>query len=209
MRKIALINASPKASGSASALLLNELQSHLSGQLTPLRIPLRTDLEALSCLQGQDALVFALPLYVDGLPSHLVRCLTELEPRLRGETATVYGIVNCGFFEGRQNRIALELLQNWCTQTGLRWGAGLGVGGGGMLSALTGVPAGHGPRKNVSEALTALAADLSALRQAENRFVSPNFPRRLYILIAQASWRKQLVRNGGKRRDLARRLWPE
>lgn len=203
---IALIDASPKARNSASGLLLAELETCLAGEFTRIKVPPVPDEAVLARFDGQDALVFAFPLYVDGLPSHLVRCLAALETRPRERPAVVYGVANCGFFEGRQNRLALQILRHWSGAAGLAWGGGLGVGGGGMLSALAGVPAGHGPRKTVSQGLRALASDVMAARQTEDRFVSPNFPRWLYKAMAQMGWRSQLAANGGKRRDLSRQL---
>ena len=37
-------------------------------------------------------------------------------------------------------------------------------------------------------------------------FISPAFPRRLYILAAQIGWRQQIRRNGLKVRDLGKRI---
>ncbi|HAW69762.1 MAG TPA: hypothetical protein DHD79_09105, partial [Firmicutes bacterium] len=83
-------------------------------------------------LAACDTLVFAFPLYVDGIPSHLLSCLSQMEGYLKplaSKEMRVYAIVNCGFYEGRQNQHALDMMQNWCAKTRLIWGHGLGIGG--------------------------------------------------------------------------------
>ena len=69
---------------------------------------------------------------------------------------TVYAVVNCGFYEGRQNSLAIAMMENWCHRAGLRWGQGLGIGAGGMLAGIRNVPLGSGPKKNLGRALEQL-----------------------------------------------------
>ncbi len=208
--KIVLLNGSPKLHGSTSGLLLAELQQYLQKSAVQVICMHREKPETVDQLVAADCLVFACPLYVDALPSHLLRCLEVLEPVLRqnGQSRNVYGIVNSGFFEAQQNRLALRLLQNWCVRAHQKWGGGIGVGGGGMIPSIQAVPVGRGSRKSISLALRTLAHHIETAREAPDIFVSPNFPRSLYRLAAQAGWRQQLRKNGRKASDIGRRLWP-
>jgi multimeric flavodoxin WrbA len=206
--KLMFINGSPKAGGSASAEILKELQSyipghtvsecafHAGGRLTPALI---------DEISEQDVLVFAFPLYVDGIPSHLLRVLVELEKELksRPRERVAYAVVNAGFYEGRQCVNALDMMKLWCEKTGVRWGQGLGIGGGGMLAGLSNVPAGKGPKKNSSSALRELANAFWERKSGDNLFVTPNFPRFLYISGGNMGWRMQAKQNGLKIRDLS------
>lgn len=66
-------------------------------------------------IQSSDALIFAFPLYIDSIPSHLLRELLVLEQRGFQEKKTkVYCIINNGFFEGEQNHVAIEQMKLWC-----------------------------------------------------------------------------------------------
>jgi putative NADPH-quinone reductase len=96
--KIALINGSPKGTASASALVLEELKGLLGGiELTELSIR-SSRVETLESLGNHDVIVFSFPTYVDGIPSHLLRALVQLEDHWRERAPrlglTVYVIAN-------------------------------------------------------------------------------------------------------------------
>jgi len=204
---IALINGSPKRNGSTSEALLNDLKSAIDTELveTGLHRPvLETD--SLEKIAGADTWVFAFPLYVGGVPSHLLACLTQLELTARDKRRRVYAIVNCGFYEGIQNELALSIIENFCVRAGCAWGGGIGVGGGGALSMLPKTPDGKGPRRPVEQALKALAENIMSGSSQENRYVTVGIPRVMYRLAGQMGWRRQIKDNGGKTRDLGKRI---
>ena len=204
---ISLINGSPKIKDSASGIILDEIKGYLYGHtVTDYAfhagiLPTYLQLENLT---KQDVLIFAFPLYVDGIPSHLLRSLVEMEAyfKSRSPSLMVYTVVNCGYYEGKQCKNALDMIKSWCEKAKVTWGQGIGMGGGGMLASLGNVPNGHGPRKNFSLALRYLAKNAGEKRSAENLFVSPNFPRFLYKAMAEMNWRMQIKKNGFKTKDL-------
>lgn len=206
--KVALINGSPKTKDSASGCILQEIKPLLPAGSQVMEYSFRKpelDNNVLEQIAQCETLIISFPLYVDGIPSQLVNCLYQMETFLRTKPKKkimVYSIANCGFFEGHQNSIALEMVKNWCDKTGLSWGQGVGIGGGGMVSMLAGVPAGKGPKKVLSKAMEALAANLSAGATADNIYVSPSIPRVAYKLAAEMGWRRQVKANGLKRKDL-------
>ncbi|NLM44942.1 MAG: NAD(P)H-dependent oxidoreductase, partial [Clostridiales bacterium] len=138
--KIAFINGSPKTKDSASASLLQELKSLLEQDgITSsdynFNKPMLS-IEEMEQMKEHNILVFAFPLYVDGIPSHLLNCLTQLETFLasvKEKDIKVYSMVNCGFYEGHQTKLAMEMMENWCSKAELKWGQGVGIGAGGML----------------------------------------------------------------------------
>lgn len=111
-------------------------------------------------------------------------------------------MVNCGFYEGHQNKLALEMMENWCVKARLKWGQGIGIGAGGMLSGLKNVPIGHGPKKNLEKAFNQLTNNILNSSSEENIFVNANFPRILYKFAAEMGWRQAIKANGLKRKDL-------
>jgi multimeric flavodoxin WrbA len=206
--KVALINGSPKAKDSASGCILQEIRTLLPAGSQIMEYSFRKSQlgnDELEQIAQSDTLIISFPLYVDGIPSQLVSCLYQMEAffKTRPEKKIiVYSIANCGFYEGQQNSIALEMIKNWCEKSGLKWGQGVGIGGGGMVPMLAGVPAGKGPKKNLSKALEALAENLSNGVTVDNIYVSPSFPRIAYKLAAEMGWRHMIKANGLNRKDL-------
>jgi len=207
--KIALINGSPKLKDSASGCLLRDLKFFLEDDENLIseyhfREP-RLITEKMEQLVQYNALVFAFPVYVDGIPSHLLNCLIQLESffsTIKAKDIIIYSIVNCGFYESQQNAIAIEMMKNWCLKSGLRWGQGIGIGAGGMITAIKDIPIGHGPKKNLGIAFNNLANNVLNGSSGEDIFVDKNFPRILYKLVAENGWRKAIKANGLKRKDL-------
>lgn len=207
--KIALINGSPKMNKSASAALLEELQLSISETAEVTETALHTSdiLEDVwEKLKIADVWVFSYPLYVDGIPGHLLSCLMQLEKaKWQEKEIRVYGIVNCGFYEGIQTQFALSLLKNWCEKCGFLYAGGIGVGGGGGLAQMPKVQGGHGPRAPIEKALQAMAVSILQQETQENRYVSVAFPRFLYRMAAQMGWRQWIKANGGKAKDLGKK----
>lgn len=205
--KIALINGSPKIKESASGALLEDLKGYLLEKAEIVEIALHTDSipeETLEKIRGAEALVFSFPLYVDGIPAHLLSCLVQLE-EMQMTQARVFGIVNCGFYEGIQADLALKVLENWCVKVGGIWGSGIGVGGGGALAMMPKMEEGKGPKAPIEAELRIMSDMILSQETKENSYVSVAFPRFLYKMAAQMGWRQSIKANGGKRKDLAKR----
>jgi hypothetical protein len=210
--KIAFINGSPKEKNSSSGCILQELKPFLDKDSNVVsefcfRKP-NLDEKEMEQIAECQVLIFSFPLYVDGIPSHLLNCLAQLESyftAIKEKEITVYSLINCGFFEGHQNKLALEIMENWCIKTGLRWGQGIGIGGGGMLLAIKNVPIGHGPKKNLGKAFDRFVKNILSRSSGENLLVSANFPRLLYKFSAEIGWMQAIKANGLKRKDLSLR----
>ena len=135
--KTVFINCSPKERFCASAYFLF-LQRLFTGG-TKVYKKLRTPADQagiLEQLRDAQAVVFGLPLYVDGVPSHVLRFMEEMEVFCRENKLclSVYCIANNGFIEGKQNEPLMQVFENFCSRSGLTWGGGVGIGGGVMLN---------------------------------------------------------------------------
>lgn len=210
--KIALINGSPKVKESASDCVLQGLISYLGKEHNIIATHFKSHelkVEQMEILSECDVLVFAFPLYVDGIPSHLLHCLMSLQEYLLGagkKEIMVYALVNCGFYEGKQNALAIEMMQHWCKRSSLKWGQGVGIGAGGMLLSLKNVPPGHGPNKNLGNTFETLSANILKSAEGKTVYMNTNFPRFAYKIGAEMGWRKMVKDNGLKRRDLFRQI---
>ena len=184
---IALINASPKAAGSTTEKLLALLQERLAGEETRL-LSTRQSFEMLAAC---DTLVIAFPLYVDGLPSHLLRYLEAYAAALP-EPKRVYALAHCGFYEGRQCQLALEMVGHFCVRANLTYAGGAALGAALLMGTL---PAGL--TAPLTQALDALSQAIkSGQALLPERMVQPKLPRRMYIWAGNAMWRGEAKRNG-------------
>jgi multimeric flavodoxin WrbA len=209
--KIALLNGSPKMKNSASSFILEDLEALINNQSNEV---IRCELHKAQInenqkeeLYGCDALVFIFPLYVDGIPSHLLYSLESLQEYFNAKPSKqikVYTAVNCGFYEGKQNEIAIETLKNWAHRAGLLWGQGLGIGGGGMLASVKSVPLGQGPKKNLGKAFHELVPNILNGKSGDSIYITPNIPRFLYMAGGNMGWRSQIKSNGLTAKDLFR-----
>ena len=206
--KISLINWSPKAKNSCSDYLLKEIKKLLAENNEIYEFNARAGIlpiRSLETLNSSDAIVFAFPLYVDSLPSHFLRFLEALEIYFKSNenhTIRVYAISNCGFYEGKQNKTALKIIENWCHKCDLIFAQGLGIGAGPVANEFTNVELGHAIKKDIGLAINSLCSNILNDGVCSNIYASINYPRRLYIFQGNNSWTSVARKNGLKKKDI-------
>ena len=137
MEKTVLINCSPKKKQSVSGFIMKCAGLMIRGRKEYLHLRTPADRQGiLQALTDADKVVFAVPLYVDGVPSHVLPFLKEMESFCRENSLSLkaYVIANNGFIEGRQNEPLMQVMKNFCSRAGLEWCGGIGIGGGVMLN---------------------------------------------------------------------------
>ena len=202
-----MIDGSPKVSKSNSEYFLNILSDFIeSKDIVKYKLSKKVDYEdIIKEINTIDTLVFAFPLYVDSLPSHVLEFLIMLEENFKDNLkgVNVYVIVNCGFYEGKQNKIALNIMKCWCKKMNIKWAQGIGIGAGEMMGGLRNVPMGKGPNTNLGLALDNLAKNINENKSGDDIFITPSmFPRFAFRLAANRFWISKANRNGLKKRDL-------
>lgn len=137
--KTVFINGSPKKSFSASAYFLAVQNFFVRGKKIKETLRNQSDYERiLETLKDADNVVFCLPLYVDGVPSHVLSFLKVMEQFCKDNRLhlNVYVITNCGYIEGKQSEPLMQNFEHFCKRSALNWCGGFGVGGGVMLNVL-------------------------------------------------------------------------
>ena len=135
--KTVFINCSPKKRFCASSYFLFLQQLFIGGKKVTEKLRTPADhSRILEQLRDAQAVVFGVPLYVDGIPSHVLRFMEKMEAfcKENGLRLSVYCIANNGFIEGKQNEPLMQCFENFCVRAGLSWGGGVGIGGGVMLN---------------------------------------------------------------------------
>jgi hypothetical protein len=135
--KTVFINCSPKKKFTASSyfIFLSKLFIKDKKVKETLRTPADHD-RILEQIRDADNVVFAVPLYVDGIPSHVLGFLEKAESFCRENSISfnVYVVANNGFIEGKQNEPLMRHFSNFCSRAGLDFMGGVGIGGGVMLN---------------------------------------------------------------------------
>ncbi|MCM1176102.1 MAG: hypothetical protein NC341_13815 [Blautia sp.] len=135
--KTVFINCSPKKRFCASAYFLGLQRLFVKGKKVTEKLRNQSDYQRiLNELPDADTVVFCLPLYVDSVPSHVLPFLKEMEFFCKENNLrlNLYSISNNGFIEGNQSEPLLRVFQNFCEKSNLKWGGGIGIGGGVMLN---------------------------------------------------------------------------
>ena len=135
--KTVFINCSPKKHLSVSSYFLFLQRLFVRGEKVSEKLRTQADHgRILEQLKNAQAVVFCLPLYVDGIPSHVLRFMEEMEGFCRQNDIhlSLYCIANNGFIEGCQNEPLMQSFEHFCGHAGLNWGGGVGIGGGVMLN---------------------------------------------------------------------------
>jgi len=104
--KTVFINGSPKKHFSASDYFLKLQSVFVKGQSVFLKVRNKSNhRQVLEQLADADAVVFSMPLYVDGPPSHILAFLQAMESFCKEQNLSlkIYVISNNGFIEGKQN----------------------------------------------------------------------------------------------------------
>ena len=135
--KTVFINCSPKKRLSATSYFIALERVFVGGESVSEQLRTPADhARILGQLDDAQNAVFCVPLYVDGIPSHVLPFMQKLEAHAKDKNLNlnVYVIVNNGFIEGRQNEPLMQVFERFCERSGLVWQGGVGIGGGVMLN---------------------------------------------------------------------------
>ncbi len=149
-----------------------------------------SDPSGLAASLGNDTLVLCLPLYVDGLPSQVIRFLEYMEYHEKSAGRPVYVLANMGLYEPEQLKNLFSAVRTWCERTGNTYCGGLGLAAGELVSVLMDhIPFTRGPSRTMDEGMKKLAAAINSRKAIPDIYAGVRmFPRPLYIAVANISW---------------------
>jgi multimeric flavodoxin WrbA len=210
--KVVLINGSQKVGKSNSGAILDKLDNLLKAkhevEIHGSGINLFSD-ETFKRIISGDVIILIFPLFVYSIPSHTLKMLIELENTIKREQASnliMYAIVNCGFFEGIQNNVAFEIIENWCKRSGVKFGGGIGLGGGEMFGQTKDIPYNKKMYRSFEQALLEMEKKMEFKGVFETKYLSPHFPQFLFRLIGTTSLNSKARKNGLTKKDMRRRM---
>lgn len=200
--KTILLNGSLRGNEANTRKFLSALAGRLdAGEMINLSV---TRLEE-TCqeLLSAGTLVLGMPLYVDGIPSQMLRVMKRME-RHPGGRKKIYTVANMGFYESRQLKNLLSMVKDWCEKCGYEYCGGIAIGAGEMLKMFTN---GQGPGRNVGDGLARLAGAIRNGTKVGDIYAdAQGFPRWMYMLIANMNWPRGGKKNGISKKELKRQL---
>ena len=203
--RILLINCSMRGKEANSETFLKRLAEDLHTDHEYLRFKDAGEEETVSKMADAETIILAMPLYVDGLPSNVIRLLQKIEEKLNGKGRKIYVLANLGLYESHQLVNLLSMMKYWCKKTGFQYKGAIGIGAGELIGVLI-RKISFGPVRPALNALKDLAMAIDRKEDLEDRYVQPfAFPRRLYIFIANRSWDLHALKQGLKPSDLEKR----
>ena len=164
--------------------------------------------DLLPILEDAEKIVLCLPLYVDGLPAQTIRFMEWFRAAYRGKPKKIYLLANMGLYESCQLINLFSAVRQWCALMNLEYCGGLGISAGELLGVMARQrPFGAWPSQKAAAGLRQLAEAAGRGGRMEDIFAEPNnFPRFLYIMIANNNWNNLARRAGIRPKDLYRKL---
>ena len=159
-------------------------------------------------LSDESTIVLCTPLYVDGLPSLLIRLMECFAAEYHGAGKRIYVLANMGLYESRQLVNLFSTVEQWCRAMDFTYCGGLGISAGELIGELMKfLPFHSGPIKEIAGGMDELAEAIDHSEILGEIQREPyRFPRSLYIWIANTNWNRTAKKNGISPRDLYRRL---
>ena len=111
-----LLNCSLRADASNSKKMLDALSEKITGDKESVNLSTyisRQD-ELVSKLKNAEKIVLGTPLYVDGIPSQLLRIMKQMEQDPGTENKIIYAVTNMGFYESVQQKHLVAMIKRWC-----------------------------------------------------------------------------------------------
>ena len=178
MRVLILI-CSPKGERSNSKyfsnLLLHELPKEKVEVVYLLRV--KDFSEIANKIKEVEKVVIISPLYVDVLPTKVLELMVYLYENNKDELQNkkVYGMLNCGFLEGEQNTIAMNVLKSWCKRMNIDFAGGLGIGAGEMMNIIKFMPYKIGPNRSLYIGMKCIGNNISSGSTMEVLYIKPSY----------------------------------
>ena len=208
--KIVLLNASMRSADGNSAALAKELQKRINrkSELINLSMYLNKPDELVKELEDVETLVLCTPLYVDGLPSQLIRLMETYERNYTGKAKKIYVLANMGLYESKQLVNLLSQAKKWCELMNFEYNGSVAIGAGELVGGLMkAIPLEKGFTKKIAEAEDKLAKAIDDNSKIDDIYTgTESFPRFLYMAIANSGWKRMAKAKGIDPKELFRKL---
>lgn len=208
--KVAVLDGTPKSKESRTRYLIDFIlanldEAHINDNIKMIKKNMWR--EYFDTIVRSETIILVSPLYVDGLPSHVLDFLYHFEKYLKENNITklnmvMYFVINCGFYEGFQNKIALKIIDNWCLRTGIVKGQGIGIGAGTLQATNLKIPFINKSKKTMKKILEDFCGAIEHKEVHEEIYHTPQISRKLCMQLSDVYWYGCAFQNRIKFKDL-------
>lgn len=217
IKKTILLIGSPKEKNSSSAslggYLLSKIEEYdILSETVHLHSEISTKAKRqmfLEKIENADLIILAAPLYVDTLPAKVIKALGLIAENRKKvnidnidsvKKQSFAAIVNCGFPEAEQNKIALKVYEEFAREANFKYLGGISIGMGGAVSGKSLSDMGKMTKsliKGFDQAAEELAKNQKISDSVIEKTSKPMMSQKwLYTLVGNLSWRFQAFKNG-------------
>lgn len=215
MNSLCIINGSPRKEKSTSNYLIHELVKLFNNVNTKEYYisNLMENKNLLNEVIGFDKIIFVSPLYADCFPSTMLNFMVCFEDFLKDKknlNINMYGLINCGFLEGTQNTLAIDILKNYCIRIGFNWRFAVGVGAGEFMANSNNMPLKSKLKMPIYNGFLALKEDIennNTTNSSKDMLVTPRMPKFIFKLAGNMSWKTAAKKDNLKPKDLYKRIY--
>jgi hypothetical protein len=157
--------------------------------------------ELINKVNDADVLILSFPLYVDSLPSTVIRALEIIghsrEEKNDNKKQNFISIVNCGFPEAFHNDTALRICKAFADKTDFKWLGGLAMGSGPAIGGKSIEQLGSMTRnivKALDMTIEAIVNNETIPSKAIQMMSGKLIPTWLYLLFGNQGWKSQARR---------------
>ncbi len=208
--RIVLLNASMRYANGNTAKLAEKLREFLNRENSVINLMQRKNdfPQLIRELDDASVLILCQPLYVDGLPSQMIRFLETFRKNDTGKKKKIYVLANMGLYESNQLENLFETVRQWSEAMGFDYGGGLGVSAGELVGVLMDWGRfDRWPLRTISKGIKQLAEAVNEDRNIPDLYTEPlHFPRSVYIAIANSGWKSAAKKNGTDPKQLFRQI---
>lgn len=208
--KLIILNTSMRTKDGNGAKLAVELQKKLKtrSKIVNLSAYLNKTDELIENLLSYSRIVLCMPLYVDGLPSQMIRLMEKMEKSYRAHDKKIYVLANMGLYESEQLVNLFAAVKKWCEVMSFEYSGALGVAAGELVGGFLEFSSiNRWPLRQICKGLKKLATAIDNSERINDIYSGTcTFPRCLYIAIANCGWARMANKNGIRKKDLFRQL---
>ena len=205
-------NCSTRGNNSNSGRFLNVVEGSLNGEVTRVNLAsyINKPDEAIEFLLSAQKIILAMPLYVDGISSAMLKLMVDAEKECAGnkeqmKNKKVYVIANMGFYESKQLSNLNYMVKSWCLKCGFEYCGAVLIGAGVMMGQVLPLK-NAGPGKFVYEDLIKMADAINASENLPDIYTRVNkFPRIAYYFAGNSGFVKTAKSNGLTKKDTLKR----